>query len=967
MIRFLASALRNRPWRAGTLALGILAAAVAFVLLTGSAATSALRVQGTLKSNFRATYDILVRPKGSTTPLERQQGLVRPNFLSGIYGGITFNQYHQIEHIRGVAVAAPIANVGTVLAGEQIRVSLKRLVGPQTDQLFRVHLSWVTQDGLSHYPASDQYLYATRRSLESGPRDSIAVRDPQTGRPDMACTGYDTSEPLVSAPFVPVNSNRLWCASPSLTPALRKSLIQAHAPVDRPPVVYFSFELPINVSAIDPEAEAKLVGLRHAMVSGSYLSSSSRPRLLKRGVPAWREIPVLAASHSFVDEQLQAQIERLVLPSGTDVPAMLGAGACGGNALPGFTGCKTNGPFPRSIPREPGPPGHRHITAYRWLTSLRGVPVGKHSLDAGRLYARGVRRKNSSAFSLPQLLVHAYWQGAPVRYRRLADGSLEPLAVKNEAAAWQDQWEGTGTQIRYLQQPTDNRDVQFRKVSDTTGNLGTVGDHNTEWNVPLLHVVGLFDPNRLRGFSPLARVPLETYYPPSLEPADAESRKLLHGRALLPSQNIGDYEQQPPLLLTNLRGLQVLLSSSRFTSVSPRQQHAPISEIRVRVKGVTGTDALSWLRIRTVAQQIHAETGLQVDVTTGSSPHPVDITLPAGKFGRPKLLLQEGWSKKGATISYLKALDRKDLALFALVLVVCCFFLANGSLAAVRARRTEIGTLRTLGWPGRAIFTAILGELLVVAAAAGLAGTGIAALMVWRFALHLPLSRVFYVLPLAIILALIAGVGPAWEATRGEPLDAVRPPVAPGRRGHARGLLRLALLNLRRLPLRTAIAAGGLALGVAALTILIGIERGFHGTLLGTLLGNAVSIQVRRPDLVAAGITIALAALAVADVLYLNLRERAPELATLRATGWRDSHVVRLILLEGIGLGFLGSAVGLGVGLLVGTELLPVPVQPLLAGGGIAAGAGILAALIAATLPTAQALRSQPSVVLAGE
>ena len=87
VIGFLASALRNRPWRAERLALGILAAAVAFVLLTGSAATSALRIQGTLKSNYRNAYDILVRPKGSTTPLERQQGLVRPNFLSGIYGG----------------------------------------------------------------------------------------------------------------------------------------------------------------------------------------------------------------------------------------------------------------------------------------------------------------------------------------------------------------------------------------------------------------------------------------------------------------------------------------------------------------------------------------------------------------------------------------------------------------------------------------------------------------------------------------------------------------------------------------------------------------------------------------------------------------------------------------------------------------------------------------------------------------
>jgi ABC-type lipoprotein release transport system permease subunit len=961
VIGFLASALRNRPWRAGTLALGILAAAVAFVLLTGSAATSGLRIKGTLKSSFRNAYDILVRPKGSITPLERQQGLVRPNFLSGIYGGITLKQYHQIEQIPGVAVAAPIANVGTVLVEQQIKVSLKRLLGPQTDQLFRVRFSWVAQDGLSHYPAADEYLYATRRRLGVGPLDSMAARDPLTGKADQVCEGYNASRPLVRAPFAPINSSRLRCASPNLTQALRNL---GDGGVVLPPVVELSFELPLNISAIDPEAETKLVGLRGAMVSGSYLSSLARPRLFKGSSTAWREIPVLAASRSFVDEQLEAQIERLVVPARTDVPAMVGAGACGMNDFPGGQGCQTTGPSPHSLPKEPGPPGNRHTTAYRWLTGLRGIKVGRRSFDAQNLYAQGLRRR--STFEFPQFqIVHAYWRGAPVHYRRLADFSLEPLRMKNGAAAWQDQWEGVQSQSGYLPQPTDNRDVQFRKVSDTQGSLGLI--NTSELSVPALRVVGLFDPDRLRGFSPLSRVPLETYYPPALDPGNAESRKLLHGQPLLPSQNIGDYLQQPPLLLTNLRGLQPLLSNARFTGISPRQQHAPISEIRVRVKDVTGTDPLSRLRIRTVAQQIHAETGLQVDITAGSSPHPVNITLPAGKFGRPKLLLSEGWSKKGATISYINALDRKDLALFALVLVVCCFFLANSSLAAVRARRTEIGTLRTLGWPGRAIFTAILGELLVVAAGAGLAGTGIAALLVSRFALHVPLSRIFYVLPLAIVLALIAGVGPAWEATRGEPLDAVRPPVVPGRRGHARGLVPLALLNLRRLPLRSAIAAGGLALGVAALTFLIGIERGFHGALLGTLLGNAVSIQVRRPDLVAAGITIALAALAVADVLYLNLRERAPELATLRATGWRDGHIVLLILLEGVGLGLLGSAVGLGIGLLVGTELLPVPVQPLLAAAGIAAGAGVGAALIAATLPTAQALRLQPSVVLAVE
>jgi hypothetical protein len=956
VIRFLTGTLRNRPWRAGTLAVGLLAAAVSFVLLTGSAATSAIHVRSTLKRNFRGAYDILVRPASSFTPIERERLLVRDNYLSGIYGGITFRQYHTIEHLPGVSVAAPIANVGTVLAEEPVLVSLKRFVGSQQDQLFRVRFSWIAQAGLSRYPATDDYLYVTKRRFELGPQ-TVAVRDPVTGEPDLPCDGYNASAPLVYAPFAAVNSSVLFCASRDDSPALAHSRIyfgRYH------PSVIFTLELPLNVAAIDPAAEAKLVGLSRALVSGRYLTAASRPRDEARN-PSWRTIPALAASRSFVDERLQAKVERLRVPAGTDVPGMLGAGACGYNDLPQETGCHVNGKNERP---EAGPPGHRTARAYPFVRSLRGVPVGQRSLAARQLYARAVRSSRSRAFTLNDVVVDAYWRHAPARYRRLGPRTLEPLTVRNGTASYVETFT---TSSGFLDQPTDNLDVQFRRISNTAGKDGTVDNANAEWRVPRLGVVGRFDPLRLRGFSALSRVPLETYYPPALEPGDTRTRALLHGRTLLPSQNLGDYEQQPPLLLTNLRSLPPLLSSERFSGLTALQQRAPISVIRVRVEGVTGPNDLSEARIRTVAQLIHDRTGLAVDVTAGSSPTPLTIKLPAGKFGRPPLTLEEGWVQKGASVSYLRALDRKDLALFALVLVVCCFFLANGTLAAVRARRTEIGTLRTLGWPGRAIVAAVLGELLLVGIAAGLAGAGLAAALVRLLDLHFPLARVLYVLPLAVVLALLAGLGPALEATRGEPLDAVRPSIAPGGRGRAGNLVELAVLNLRRLPLRTILGAAGLALGVAALTILVGIEQAFRGTLVGTLLGNAVSIQVHRADLVAAGITIGLAGLAVADVLYLNLRERAPELAALRATGWTEVHVARLVLLEALGLGLVGSACGLGAGLVVGAVALGVPLLPLLAAGAVAAAAGTAAAVIAASIPTLQTLRDEPARVLAAE
>jgi putative ABC transport system permease protein len=954
---FLPAQLWHRPARAATVGTAVAVAAIAFVLLTGSTASSELRVHRTLTANYRGAYDILVRPRGSFTPLERQEGLVRDNYLSGIFGGITMKKYRTIEKIPGVAVAAPIANIGTVLAEESVTVHLRHFVGSQKDQLFRVRFSWVTQNGLSRYPGADEYLYVTRRRMDLGPKYTFVVSDPLTGRQDMVCNGYRTTIPLIRAPFVPRSSSYLQCSADNLTSALRHSI--AYTCCHLPPDVYFRFEFPINVAAIDPRAEARLVGLSRAMVSGRYLTGSIRPRH-RSGNPGWLEIPVLAASRTFVHEHLLAQIERLVVPSGTDVPGMLGAGSCGIPDSPGGAGCRAS----VAVPKEPGPPGHPRATAYGFVTALLGVPIGERSFDAQRLYARRIRHSDPHTFTLSHIVVDAYWRGAPIRYRRLAPKALKPLTVENPPSTWQ----APGADSGYHDQPTDNRDVQFHRVSATTGREGTVDDLSAEWRLPQLRVVGNFEPLRLRGFSALSKVPLETYYPPSLEPADARSRKLLGNRPLLPSQNIGDYEQQPPLLLTNLIGLPPLLSSERFDNVSPRQRRAPISVIRVRVKGVTGPNDLSETRIRTVAQLIHQRTGLDVDITAGSSPTPVRIHLPAGRYGRPPLELSEGWVKKGASVSYTRALDRKDLALFALILVVCALFLGNGAYAAIRSRRAEFGTLLTLGWSRAAIFRLVIADLLFLGVLAGIVGTGIAVLLVRLLHLHFPLLRALYVLPLAVLLATAGGILPAWQAARGRPLDAIRPVVTAGRRlRQLPGLVGMAVVNVARLPGRSLAGGLSLVLAVCALTVLYAIEHAFQGTLVATLLGNAVSLQVRSADFVALALTLALSALSAADVLYLNLRERQAEFVTLGSIGWSGREQQALVILEALVLAAGASLVGAAAGVFVGSVLLHVSLAPVLASAAVAGGAATATATIASILPLMRLRRLSAPEVLAAE
>lgn len=101
---------------------------MSFTLLTSAANTSQLQVTGTVAKSFRPAYDILVRPADSLTPLERQQGLIQENYLSGIFGGITFSQYHEIRSIPGVEVAAPIANIGYVMPFQFVQLTINRFL-----------------------------------------------------------------------------------------------------------------------------------------------------------------------------------------------------------------------------------------------------------------------------------------------------------------------------------------------------------------------------------------------------------------------------------------------------------------------------------------------------------------------------------------------------------------------------------------------------------------------------------------------------------------------------------------------------------------------------------------------------------------------------------------------------------------------------------------------------------------------
>ncbi len=219
-----------------------------------------------------------------------------------------------------------------------------------------------------------------------------------------------------------------------------------------------------------------------------------------------------------------------------------------------------------------------------------------------------------------------------------------------------------------------------------------------------------------------------------------------------------------------------------------------------------------------------------------------------------------------------------------------------------------------------------------------------------------------------MILAVVAGYIPARRAARATPMDAVEQvTLAGGKRRPVHGLPSMAVANLFRVPGRTILGAAGLVIGVAALTLLLAHNEAFHHTLVGTLLGNQVSVQVRSVDFVSAVLVIGLGALSVADVLYINLKERQGEIATLRTCGWANGDLSAVIALEGLATGLAGGIVGAGLGIVGASLIRGIPLLPIVDAGAIGAVCGVLAAAFASLVPAVRIASLVPWLALAEE
>jgi ABC-type antimicrobial peptide transport system permease subunit len=85
-------------------------------------------------------------------------------------------------------------------------------------------------------------------------------------------------------------------------------------------------------------------------------------------------------------------------------------------------------------------------------------------------------------------------------------------------------------------------------------------------------------------------------------------------------------------------------------------------------------------------------------------------------------------------------------------------------------------------------------------------------------------------------------------------------------------------------------------------------------------------------------------------VVFLNITERAPELAALRSFGWREAALARLVITEGAIIGVVGSLAGAGLGLGAAAWFAGHLPARLIAIAAAAAAAGMVAADVTFTI-----------------
>ena len=862
MIRFIWQNWWRRKERLILLLIGALIISVGLTYLVGISDANKGTIVDELQQRWSSSYDIVVRPAGSRSVTE-EKGLLDPNYLSGLDGGISRAQYEKIKTIQDVEVAAPIAMIGPVL----YTTKLTELELP--DGIYRMTIEEISNDGIrkqsttaSYYIAAGNYDLMVNKYQEQGP--DYFLKHP-SGYPD---TNLTESRDMLLA-------------------------------------------------GIDPEQEAKLIGLDRAIVDNGksrYFNNkdtSMNSPMDDDGKVNRSHIPVIISNQSFTDIAINYTIERLDLPFDGEVASetLQMLEVSGGEV---------------------------------YLDTLEAVNQQNYTYTDKEIYSRIVNSISGSDAETGTPYLEDYLQHREV----ILASRPSPLQYEDVLSPFLEKWP-YAYELQTFGIPHEPQYKSFREYNSYGfSNGGEYPRVQPEW-------IGFYDANQLAiSKDPTNELPMETYRPATAElVVDANDNPINPPKVLKPAGLAMDFLSTPPSMLTTIEAAELLMGDK------------PISAIRIRVAAVADLSDDSQQIVERVAREIEEQTGLLTDITLGSSPQPTLVHVPAINEKEAVGWFQQPWVSIGSSITLFREAKIGFSSLIISTMAVAVIYVWASSLVSLLARRKEFAVLLAVGWRPTQLSKLLFMESAIIGIFVALISwmmlgfvyvTEGATVLPARFVLTGLFGFTVYVLGAVIPGLLVRQISPYEAMQTGEISK------ASGRMVRTRGLLSMAFNHFTGKWKRSLLSIVAIALPTSLLALFLYVTIRLRGIMYTTWLGQYVALEVGPVHYTAMAVALAIAILTTAEIMWQNIAERQGEIALLKAVGWKNRNVRMLILIEGMFSGLFAAIIGLALAFAMMLALygqLPTEeLQFILATGFIPIVIGIVGTI----LPAERAVRMLP-------
>lgn len=860
MIRFIWQNWWRRKERLLLMFVGALIISVGLTYLVGLAEINKATVVDELQKRWVASYDIVVRPEGSRSITE-EEGLLDPNYLSGIKGGISFEQYEKIKQIPNVEVAAPIAVIGYVDSAVKVGHFAHKEPG-----VYRHKVDEIIKAGLKEEVYTDSSYIYVFEDIEPG---------------------FD---------------------------------------------IYFTKNL--LLAGIDPEQEAKLVGLDQAIipVGGSrYLSdsdSSFKTVSTDFGFETIHyEIPVIVNPYSYTSQRMVHTFEKLDI--------------------------ELNERTEEEIEEKGG---------YDYLDTIPGKVVESYTITDQEAHKQILDIVSKIDFETGEPLDAEYLSeltGAlPVsNIFHEPPGSLQYEPVESP---YPDRWPYAYQLQKYsylTSSGTPRESFREPSVFSQTGDLESFQTIGLQW-------IGFYDPGKLQiSLDPTNELPMETYRPANADLVlDPNNEPLNPPIALEPTNysiriSTDNFLAHPPTLLTTLEAAEMITGEK------------PISAIRIKVAGVNDLSEESQERLEEVAKAIEEETGLMTDITLGSSPQPTIVHVPEINEIDELGWISQPWIKQGIAINIFRETKLGFSGLIVSIVAVAVIYVWSSSLVSLLSRRREFSLLAAIGWQPNNLSKLFFTEAMIIGS--------FVALFSWLVLATVHVASDSSIDPVRFLatgffgfaIYMLGAIFPALAVRKILPYETLRIgeiSKAGKRIVPTRGVFSMVINSFFSKWKRNLLSILTIALPAGMLSVFLYITIRLQGVLYITLLGQFITFEVGPVHYITVIVAFIIAILTTLEITWQNVSERQEEIALLKAIGWRNRNIRFLIWFEGLLSGLFAAIVGFGVAIAILFNLYndyPMEELPYIIAVGIIP---LVIGVLGTILPAERAARILPNQAISG-